>query len=83
MVDPDQLPDPKAAKVLEGFDIAEPGDGIQELDGRWRETLEGGGGKNKKQRWRLSVFAKESISAWEPEVRAGQGCVPPPPTQRP
>lgn len=45
----------------------------------WR----GGGGKNKKQRWRLSVFAKESISAWEPEVRAGQGCVPPPPTQRP
>lgn len=35
----DQLPDPKAAKVLEGFDIAEPGDWIQELDRRWRETF--------------------------------------------
>lgn len=39
MIDPDQLPDPKAAKVLKGFDVAEPGDGIQELDRRWRETL--------------------------------------------
>lgn len=39
MVYPDQLPDPKAAKVLKGFDVAEPGDWIQELHWCWRETL--------------------------------------------
>lgn len=39
MVDPDQLPDPKAAKVLKGFDIAEPGDWIQELDRCRGETF--------------------------------------------
>lgn len=38
MVYADKLPDPEAAKVLEGFDVAEPGDRIQELDRRWRET---------------------------------------------
>lgn len=42
----DQLPDLKAAKVLKGFDIAEPGDWIQELDRRWRKTF------GKKQYWR-------------------------------
>lgn len=39
VVDPDQLPDPKAAKVLKGFDVAEPGDWIQELDGCRGETF--------------------------------------------
>lgn len=46
MIYSDQLPDPKAAKVLKGFDIAEPGDWIQELDRRWRKTF------GKKQYWR-------------------------------
>lgn len=49
MVYSDQLPDPKAAKVLKGFDIAEPGDWIQQLDRRWRETL------GIKQCWRCYV----------------------------
>ena len=50
MVYSDQLPDPKAAKVLKGFDIAEPGDWIQELDRRWRETF------GKKQYWRQVLY---------------------------
>lgn len=69
MIDPDQLPDPKTAKVLERFDIAEPGDGIQELDGRRRETL--GGLKPQKAASAFQCFAKEAAVA-------GQGSVPPP-----
>lgn len=72
MIDPDQLPDPKTAKVLERFDIAEPGDGIQELDGRRRETL--GGLKPQKATSAFQRFAKEAAVA-------GQGSVPPPPTK--
>lgn len=38
MVDPDQLADAEAAEVLQGFDVAEPGDGVQELHGSGRQT---------------------------------------------
>lgn len=69
VIDPDQLPDPKTAKVLERFDIAEPGDGIQELDGRRRETL--GGLKPQKAASAFQCFAKEAAVA-------GQGSMSPP-----
>lgn len=38
MIYADELPDAEAAKVLKGFDVAEPGNRIQKLDWSWRET---------------------------------------------
>lgn len=57
----DQLPDPKAAKVLKGFDIAEPGDWIQELDRRWRKTWNPGSEKVEE----LPVFGVHDCSLYE------------------
>ena len=73
MVYSDQLPDPKAAKVLQGFDVAEPGDWIQELDRRWRETF----GKNRDIGDKCSIrkepllMRKGKAGSWEAELSAG------------
>lgn len=39
MIDPDELSDSESAKVLEGFDIAESGHWIEQLDWSWWQSL--------------------------------------------
>lgn len=38
MIDPDELSDSESAKVLEGFDIAESGHWIEQLDWSWWQS---------------------------------------------
>lgn len=39
MIDPDELSDSESAKVLEGFDIAESGHWIEQLDWSWWQSF--------------------------------------------
>lgn len=39
MIYPDELPDSESAKVLEGFDIAESGHWIEQLDWSWWQSF--------------------------------------------
>lgn len=39
MIDPDELSDSESAEVLEGFDVAEAGHWIEQLDWGWRQSF--------------------------------------------
>lgn len=42
MIYPDKLSDPESAKVLEGFDVAESGHWIEQLDWSWWQSWNSG-----------------------------------------